>query len=320
MNHSRGFSIGPLSVIELTGADRNKILNNLCTQDLRSLADGQVKETFILDVKGRTLSHGIVACFGSQTLFISSPGQATRIVPHIDRYIIREDAQVRDVSSQYQALLFGPDTSDSHSMRNSLLAHTDCTEQKSDGAAVLWLRTRWLGPQTILALVSPQALGGEFLELSQRCQECDSSHRRDWEFQRIASFWPWYGVDIDEKNLPQEIGIDSRAISFHKGCYLGQETVARLDALGQVQKQLALVDIESAKTQEPQVPWELCIDGKSIGVVTSIAKTAAIDGSIEGRWIGLAMLRRGYFKAGGSWSLDEGETLKVLSTPSSGSE
>ena len=106
MDKPQGLAIGTLTVIELTGADRNKILNNLCTQDLRNLQPGQVRETFLLDVKGRTLSHGIVVTLDSKTFFVSSPGQAAGLIAHIDRYIIREDATLRDASSDYQALLF----------------------------------------------------------------------------------------------------------------------------------------------------------------------------------------------------------------------
>ena len=55
---------------------------------------------------------------------------------------------------------------------------------------------------------------------------------------RVEAGTPYYGPDINDKNLPQEISRDSRAISFVKGCYLGQETVARIDALGHVNRTL----------------------------------------------------------------------------------
>ena len=313
MSTPKGFAIGLLSVIELTGKDRNKILNNLCTQDLRALGIGQVKETFMLDVKGRTASHGIVACMESKTLFISSPGQAQRLVPHIDRYIIREDAQVRDISSHYQAFLFEPNAPEIQSLRTTRLGQALCAENRTDGEASFCISTGWLGPQSTLIMVPPQSQDAELLELSQKCQESDCQHREGWELLRISSFWPWYGVDIDERNLPQEIGIDDRAICFNKGCYLGQETVARLDALGQVQKQLALVNIQAQKGGQIQVPWELFLEGKSIGVVTSLTKNKSAEGSIQEHWIGLAMLRRGYFQEERAWALDGGCILRVSS-------
>ncbi|MEK0425721.1 MAG: hypothetical protein RJB11_1812, partial [Planctomycetota bacterium] len=128
--------------------------------------------------------------------------------------------------------------------------------------------------------------------------------------ERISNFWPWYGVDITEKNLPQEIGIDSRTISFKKGCYLGQETVARLDALGQVQKQMGLVELRSPSSQEFRMPYELIYEGKSIGFLTSACKSDLINTS-GASWMGLAMLKRGYFQSTLGIQLDTGELLKV---------
>jgi hypothetical protein len=91
--------------------------------------------------------------------------------------------------------------------------------------------------------------------------------------------------------LPQEASIDARAISFKKGCYLGQETVARLDALGQVQKRLVQLVFESVPNIE--LPYTIEADGKEVGRLTSLAAT-------EQGGVGLAMVRRGHF-AVGTW-------------------
>lgn len=310
MDKHQGFAIGTLTVIEVTGADRNKILNNLCTQDLRQLQAGQVCETFMLDVKGRTISHGIVVSLESKTLFISSPGQGSRLVPHIDRYIIREDAVVRDVSSDYQAILFRPIAWSSFATECKDLEQVDCIEQVEAPLSRLVIAAPWLGAKSVLILLSSMAqehdvkkLGGEVL-----ASDCES--RSHWEFERISNFWPWYGVDINEKNLPQEIGIDSRAISFKKGCYLGQETVARLDALGQVQKQLVLVELRTPSKWAFRFPYELTHEGKSIGFLTSASKTDSSDGSAA-TWLGFAMIKRGYFESPIEIRLDAGELLRV---------
>ncbi len=87
---------------------------------------------------------------------------------------------------------------------------------------------------------------------------------------RIEAGTPVFGKDITEDSLPQEIGRDARAISFVKGCYLGQETVARLDALGHVNQVLrGLLFTENAPMLAPGT--ELEADGKRAGVVTSAA-------------------------------------------------
>ncbi len=310
MDKHQGFAIGTLTVIEVTGADRNKILNNLCTQDLRQLQPGQVRETFMLDVKGRTISHGIVVSLESKTLFISSPGQGSRLVPHIDRYIIREDAMLRNVSSDYQAVLFRPTAWSYLAIEYKELEQLDCIEQVDAPLSRLVIASPWLGAKSALILLPSMAQEHDVKKLGVEVQASDCESRSHWEFERISNFWPWYGVDINEKNLPQEIGIDSRAISFKKGCYLGQETVARLDALGQVQKQLVLVQLRTSATWAFQFPYELTHEGKSIGFLTSACKTNSSDGSAT-TWMGLAMLKRSFFESPIEIRLDAGELLRV---------
>lgn len=309
MDYHQGFAIGALTVIEVTGADRNKILNNLCTQDLRQLQPGQVRETFMLDVKGRTISHGIVVSLESKTLFISSPGQGTRLVTHIDRYIIREDAMLRDVSSDYQAILFQPAAWNFFASESEELQQSESVEFGDDPMSRILVTVAWLGAKSVLVLLSRNAQELDISKLGVVVQASDCENRSQWELERISHFWPWYGVDINEKNLPQEIGIDTRAISFKKGCYLGQETVARLDALGQVQKQLVLVELRTPSTWAFECPYELTHEGKSIGYLTSACKSDSSDGSAA-TWMGLAMLKRGYFESPIEIRLDTGETLK----------
>lgn len=310
MEKHQGFAIGTLTVIEVTGADRNKILNNLCTQDLRQLQPGQVRETFMLDVKGRTISHGIVVSLESKTLFISSPGQGSRLVPHIDRYIIREDAMLRDVSSDYQAVLFQPAVWNFFASEYEELQQSECVEFGDDPMSRILVAVPWLGAKSVLLLLSSNANELDFRKLGAVVQASDCENRSPWELERISHFWPWYGVDINEKNLPQEIGIDSRAISFKKGCYLGQETVARLDALGQVQKQLVLVELRTPTTWDFQFPYELTHEGKSIGFLTSASKKGGLDTS-DSHWMGLGILKRGFFDTTRSLRLDTGELLQV---------
>jgi len=309
MDYHQGFAIRALTVIEVTGTDRNKILNNLCTQDLRHLQPGQVCETFMLDVKGRTISHGIVVSLDSKTLFISSPGQGSRLVPHIDRYIIREDAVVRDASSDYQAILFQPMAWSFFATECKDLEQVDSIEQVEAPLSRIVIAVPWLGAKSVLVLLSSMAQEHNIKKLGLEVLSSDCESRSHWELERISNFWPWYGEDINEKNLPQEIGIDTRAISFKKGCYLGQETVARLDALGQVQKQLVLVELRTPSTWAFQCPYELTHEGKSIGYLTSACKSDSSDESAA-TWMGLAMLKRGYFESPIEIRLDTGEILK----------
>ena len=90
-----------------------------------------------------------------------------------------------------------------------------------------------------------------------------------FEVLRIEAGTPVFGKDITEKNLPQEIGRDARAINFVKGCYLGQETVARLDALGHVNQILRGLVFEPGALARSPVHLES--EGKNVGVASSCA-------------------------------------------------
>jgi folate-binding protein YgfZ len=87
------------------------------------------------------------------------------------------------------------------------------------------------------------------------------------EIVRVESGVPMYGRDITDENLPQEVNRNAQAISFTKGCYLGQETVARIDALGHVNKLLVGLKISGATV--PTAGTELTAQGKVVGHVTS---------------------------------------------------
>ena len=305
---STGYAIGGLTIIEIRGADRNKIANNLCTQDLRTLADGQTAETFVLDVKGRTLSHGIVCGWKDSLWFLSAPGQAERLVPHFDRYIIREDAVIADRSAEFTAVLFSNATSASQILSgfpDSLAAHS-CVEYTLECETIRCLYAPWIGAESLLAIVPTPVSMPILLNGSQSLVASDTTRRSDWELQRIEAFWPWVGIDCDDKNLPQELSIDRRTISFKKGCYLGQETVARLDALGQVQKKLVKLRIQGG--DRLPLPYAIVLDGKEVGSITSMASTPMGDS------MALGMLRRSHLQPGTEFMVDA-RAAKVVGMP-----
>lgn len=302
------FFIGALTIVQVAGVDRNKIVNNLCTQDIRTLADGQIAETFITDVKGRTLSHGIVAALSDQLWFVSTPGQQNRLVPHIDRYIIREDATVSGLSDAWSGTLIPPSSPTLATLTDwpNWDPHRHAQWLRRDGAEAVCLDVPWYlgGAKLVLVPASETKAMGDVADTSGAANV--TSDRQGWELERLRAFWPWYGTDCDERNLPQELGIDDRAISFKKGCYLGQETVARLDALGQVQKKLVLLQIDGEGPLN--LPFRVELDGKEIATITSVASTG------QGDRLALGMVRRGYLTIGDRFEVD-GSWATVLPRP-----
>ncbi len=113
-----------------------------------------------------------------------------------------------------------------------------------------------------------------------------------FELLRIQAGTPVFGKDVTARTLPQEIGRDDRAISFVKGCYLGQETVARIDALGHVNQMMKGLRFEPG-APGPAPGWQLWDDGKSVGTVTSVALSPA-----DRAPVALALIRISHAQAG----------------------
>ena len=273
---SSAFRVGRGTVLSFRGKDRCRVFNNLCTQDLRKLSDGQAVETFVTDVKGRTFGHGIALAVDEEAYFVTVPNQASKLIPHFDRYIIREDAVISDLSNDFRLWIFRDRSTAAKACSvqlDSVPETRNASRLQMDGNSIVLVHAAWIGPESVLGLIANGAsdqpirdrLGDECGESDDERAESNTDERRGWELLRIQAAWPWYGIDLDERNLPQELDRNDLAISFNKACYLGQETIARLDALGQVQKKLVRIAIESDLAPQPQSLVQS--DGKDLSLI-----------------------------------------------------
>lgn len=274
MSQNLLFRLRSLTIIDLIGADATAILHNLTTNDVKSLTLGDRMETFITDVRGKTLGHVQAARLKNGFRLVGAPGQSDAIVAHLDRYTIREDATPTIRDSEFAAYVLPPDAS-----LGTLL----------DSIHAPLIPVEWLGKDSHIFLV-PRTGDESGVDVEVRAKEREVTIGGEAEFHayRTRAGFPWHGVDFDEKNLPQETARHD-AICFTKGCYLGQETVARLDALGQVQKQLVRW---SVNVPSPEPGTELFDNDKLVGRLTSIAP----DGPEKSVAIGIA--RRSHFEPG----------------------
>jgi folate-binding protein YgfZ len=248
------------SSVTLTGADRQSFLQSFCTNDVNRLAPGESCEAFFTNVKGKTLAHGLIACSESELAIVGVPAQSAALIEHLDRYVIREDVQLRDATAERSCVL---DCS-------GLLPRCFTWNLVGNVAGGV----TWVAPSVRESLV-------------ETCVDRGLTVVGEAAFTaaRIEAGVPLFGVDFDENNLPQEIGRDSNAISFTKGCYLGQETVARIDALGHVNQRV--VGVRFAGINVPVIGSEVLRDGKVVGRITSATLSPRL-----GAALALAMVRR----------------------------
>jgi folate-binding protein YgfZ len=280
------------TAVRLVGKDRASFLHNMCTNDIRGLAPNGQCEAFLTDVKGKIVAHVVAFVDGESLLLLAVPGQGEAIIKHLDRYIITEDVRLIDeTSSAAWVLCVGPLAGrlaegglPGHPLKSTLFFAL-CQQVWTGG---FWAR----GP---MDASDPRA---------ERVEFCSDAV---WHTLRIESGWPLFGVDFDESNLPQEVGRIAEAINFRKGCYLGQETIARIDALGHVNRQIATVKFDSA--EPPAVGTELLSSGQSVGRVTSACWSPTLSAPI-----GLAMVKRGFLEPGTRLEC-AGRGAEVISTP-----
>jgi len=290
-----------LTWLEMQGKDAGQVLGNLTTNQVKTLAVGTGVETFITEGRGRTFGHGIIYALEGRLRLLSVPGQFDRLVPHIDRYVIREDVRFLDLTDSL-ATLFWPGIAGSRlGIRWGLVPAQApllcCKSVMLEGISVTCFQVPWTRPGDWLLVVPREQ--AETLEGVLVAMDLLPGPQRLLHSGRIAHRYPWFGIDFDEQNLPQELARDASAISFTKGCYLGQETVARLDALGQVQKKLKLWKFSG--TRIPPQGTELRSQGKTVATVTSSAFHDSLGCSIA-----LAMTRRSHFQEGSTAESDYG--------------
>jgi folate-binding protein YgfZ len=285
--------------LELSGDDRATFLHNFCTNNIRNLPVGSGAEAFILDAKGHCLGHVYVFCGPASIILDTAPGQAEKLTQHLDRYILRDDVEIHDrTSTRGQLLVAGPQAK---ALMESLALSVP-HERMAHGESTLMSRSAYLrrmdlvGPDTWLLACRREDTDTILSALANAGAVRGGPEA--FEMARIEAGTPLYGRDITEKNLPQEVNRDQFAISFTKGCYLGQETVARIDALGHVNKVLVGVrfstpDVPAAGEDLKSVDNGDSSDASTVGAVTSAVFSPRLQTALA-----LAYLRRGHSSAG----------------------
>ncbi|GBD35711.1 Aminomethyltransferase [bacterium HR36] len=305
----------------LTGRDRTPFLHNFCTNDIVRLRVGSGCEAFLTTAQAKVLAwfHAFVE---EQAIVLDAdPGRAPVILQHLSRYLISEDVAFEDLTGRVAVLhVSGPIAADKLA---KILPGANWPSEEhghvallKDGHLIRVRRlSRWGQPGWDL-VTDPMTARRCVQEMLQ--EGVAPIGYAAAEVLRIEAGWPVFGRDLDETHLPQEIGRDAQAISFTKGCYLGQETVARIRAYGHVNRQLCGLRLStsevlasgtrllptgsmSASAGQPQ----------EIGRITSCVYSPRCRGVIA-----LAWLRRGYWQPG-TTVLAETPTGRVGATVSS---
>jgi len=287
-----GVGIANCSVVTLAGSERAKFLHNMCTNDINRLSPGEGCEAFCTDVKGKIVAHLIVLVLEDHLELLAAAQQSAQIIAHLDRYVIREDVVLQDVTDQnFWALFSGPKSAEVIGRSAGIdLAKLTRPWQSApccwDNQDVVVVRAGLLWPESYLVRYSHGAVE-ESLPAGCALVRDEAA----WNALRIESSLPLFETDFTSSHLPQEIARNDLAISFNKGCYLGQETIARIDAMGHVNKQVCT--LRFAESDVPELGTSLSAGGHEVGQITSASWSPHYNGPLA-----LAMIRRGSNRIG----------------------
>jgi tRNA-modifying protein YgfZ len=299
------FDLPMAGVVRVTGRDAATVVNNLTTNDVKKLSANTNCQSFITNVRGWAIAFGFLCKLENEVWYLGQLHDSEALCRHIDKYIVREDAKVEDLSQSDFVLLLN--VAEAAVLSSHWEPHLELTEGRVHrtefaSAPILLAAVEFLGPDNLI-LVCNASYRGKILDgLQDMGIALDS--RDEFERGRIQFFWPSPTSEILEKSIPQELDRDAKAISFTKGCYLGQETIARLDARGQLQKKLCLIAIEGRPPIDPGASVQR--SEQIVGNITSLSYSESNDCTFA-----LAYLRRGNFDIG-TPLICAGVTAKVI--------
>lgn len=308
------FDRSPSGKVEVRGPEAPEFLHNLCTNEVKGLPLGGGCEAFFCDQRARSLFHGrIYHCrtSGEHSLWIDvTPHRNAALVEHLNRHLIAEHVELADRTAEFGQLhLAGPTAS-------AVLA-------AAIGQPIPDLHShqhmeRQFGNQTVVHVRRHDPLGAPGYDLVFRTEQTDEVRRQlasagaalandeTWECLRILAGTPEYGRDFDDQRFVVEIGRPA-AISFDKGCYLGQEPIVmardRAGFVNRSLKQLLFAD-------DTVNAGDKLFSPKEAGWVTSVARLP------DGQVVGLGYVRRGFDNTDAVLHVgsENGTAARVLST------
>lgn len=271
--------------LELVGADRQRFLNAYVTCDVKALAPGHGAYGFFTSPQGRILSDVVVLAHEDRLWLEVATGREGMLADHLKRYVLADRVEVRTLDDMVPLSLIGPRAEEALTGAGlpppGPWRHARATVQ---GTEVTLARSGRLGAEAYTLWVSA-SIASHLAERLLENPEVKPAGADAWEILRTEAGIPRFGMDYGEESFPQETGAEEEAVSYTKGCYLGQEVVARIHYRGGVQKILRGLAFDAGKIPGHGTP--LSFEGREAGVVGTALGSLAL-----GHPVGLAILHR----------------------------
>jgi tRNA-modifying protein YgfZ len=225
-----------LSVIAVSGEDRLKWLHDLTTQFLSDLGVGIWKSAMILDPQGHIEYQFNLVDDGSTTFLVLDPGYSDALITYLTKMKFMLRVDVRDVTSEYAVLRTPGETTDIG------------------------------GPFALIPRNEIEAMSATFNTVATQVGT--------WalDAERVAAGRPRIGFETDYKSIPNEIGVLNGAVHMNKGCYRGQETVAKIFNLGNPPRRIVMLHLDGSDVAFPASGTKIENDGVVVGFIGTVAR------------------------------------------------
>ncbi|HYE32390.1 MAG TPA: glycine cleavage T C-terminal barrel domain-containing protein [Methylomirabilota bacterium] len=306
------------SRLVLLGADRASFLNGQVTNNIKALKPLEGVYAALVTAKAKIQSDLNIYALKDELLLDFEPGLIATVRERLERYIVADDVQIVEVAPHYDMLsVQGPRSAEVIQALGwqppAKPMSVSAEEDPTLGQVYIINRAR-AGSQGF-DLFTPTAATSAILDKAITAARQKSGTLAGWnalETARIRAGIPRYGQDMTEANLAPEGGIEPVAISYNKGCYIGQEIISRLKAFGQLAKGLRRLEVAESGTK-PELGAPLLKEGKEVGRLTSIAPAKSGRGHAA-----LGYVRKEHWDAGSELHLGDGSNaprVKVIGLP-----
>jgi len=276
-----------LGCLKIEGADHLDLLHRITTNDVRNLQSGNGQVTLFCSELGRIVARAILLRFDSYVLLVTELSMVSELAAWIEKFIFIEEVRVEDVTASTKGLtLIGPEAANSVTDRFggdiSLLCDWQHIHFFHNDAAVFVVRTVEFDMDGFLILSSKEAIAELQEELD--VEGIPNIDKDIYNILRIESGWPYADIDYSNNYNPHETAM-LPYVDFKKGCYIGQEVIARLDTYEKVKNCLVRISIDDTKQPDPE---SIVVFGNErIGTVTSSAYSPDSE-----KVLALALLRK----------------------------
>ncbi len=277
--------------LRVTGRDRRSWLHGQVTQEINKLPDGRGAYATVLNPQGHMVSDLFVYAVPDALILDLPSGTATPMAEYLDRFLIMERAEIEDLTDSWSLLsLQGPQSPCALAVvlgeELSRLAPWDVVESQFEEEPLYVTRAAHCGEDGYDLFLPAEKAAALWAALCNHRPDF-AVHSVGWEafnVRRLEAGIPWWGEELDASLVPLEARLN-HAISLTKGCYVGQEIIARIDARGQVNN--LLTGFHVVGDTLPSRGTEIRHDGKKVGRVSTVLHSLRLD-----RPVALGYLRR----------------------------